>query len=99
MLLNNDLDAFNFMELESVKYIRDCQSEGIYLPQLIIEMGNNLIKSNVSVLDAGKAKEVSVPQEGVLQTFVRYSETHIRELRFLSDKATIMKTTTPFKDG
>ena len=99
MLLGQTMDSFNLMELDRIKFIKDCKTEGIHLPQLIFDLGASQIATNETQLDAAKLRDISVPEDGILQTYVRYTDSYVREMRFMSGLGTIMKVTTPFTDG
>ena len=44
-------------------------------------------------------REVSVPADGITSVFMRYTDTHVRELIFLSGTTSLAISTTRYKDG
>jgi hypothetical protein len=50
-------------------------------------------------LDPSRSTEVTVPHNNVDQIFLRYTDSHVREMRMMQGANTILKTTTAHKDG
>lgn len=103
MLLGNTKEGFTTIEFESVTFVKNCQSDGVPLPKLFFELPelDQSMETSVSVLDASKSETVVVPDEGVAQVFCRYSDSHVRELRFMASTggSSFMKSITQYKDG
>lgn len=104
MMLGNTKEGFSTIELERIEFIKDCRGEGVQLPrfQFLLSETDQSIETKETTLDAEKAQQVSVPDQGIVQAYVRYTATHVRELRLLAGSGgpIVMKSVTiGHKDG
>ena len=95
------LDYYKVLELEQVRYRAECEGEGVLLPKLAWSTGNSqhLVYSLVS--SDGLKNKLKISENGITSASVRYSDSYIRELIFVSGKQgkSIMKTSTDHHDG